>query len=145
MNVYISSDHAGFEYKGGIAKFLKGEGYEVFDLGPSEYDESDDYPDYIKKTAEKVSKGDGVGIVLGGSGQGEAIVSNRYKNVRAIVYNAENKDIVKYGREHNNANVLSIGARFVSLEDAKSAVLQFLQTSFTNEDRHIRRIKKIDV
>ena len=117
---------------------------EVEDIGPSVYIEGDDYPDYIVPMAQKVAQNkDFVGIGIGGSGQGEAIAANRIGGIRAAVYYGGSTDIVKLAREHNDANVLSLGARFVSNEEARSAVELFLTTPFSNEERHVRRIKKL--
>ena len=145
MKVYIATDHAGFELKNKLIPFIESLGYEVIDCGASVYDETDDYPDFISKAAVEVSKdGDNNrGIVLGGSGQGEAIVANRTANVRAIVYYGGDMEIVQLGREHNNANILSLGARFLSVEDAQKAVQTFLKTTFGGDERHVRRINKI--
>ncbi len=144
MKVYLATDHAGFELKGKILKFLQDNGYEVEDCGPYKYDKNDDYPDFINKVAEKVSQ-DPEGsraVVLGGSGQGEAIVANKFPNVRAVVYYGGPEEIITLSREHNNANVLSIGARFVD-EGVVSLIKKWLEAPFTNEERHVRRIEKI--
>lgn len=143
MIVYLATDHAGFELKEKIKKFLSEKGYEVKDFGALQYDENDDYPDFVKLAAEAVSKNPGDrAIVFGGSGQGEAMVANRYKNVRAAVLYKFNKEIVKLSREHNNTNVLSIGARFLSARKAIKAVELWLATPFSGEERHLRRIGK---
>ncbi|MGB8815939.1 MAG: RpiB/LacA/LacB family sugar-phosphate isomerase [Minisyncoccia bacterium] len=150
FKIYIGSDHAGFKIKEKIIPWLKNMGYEVCDYGAFQYDEYDDYPDFIAPVAKAVSLNpDHVkGIILGGSGQGEAIVANRFPHVRAIVYYGRSissfKNILKLGREHNNSNIISIGARFVGLSSAKSAILKWLETPFSWSDRHIRRIKKIE-
>jgi len=144
MNIYFASDHAGFEYKKELMKVIP-EKCKVIDMGPFEYDEDDDYPDFISKCAKKVAEDkNSLGIILGGSGQGEAIVANRYKGVRAIVYQTHNLEIIKIAKEHNNANVLSIGARFVNLVNAKEAVNKFINSNFSGAERHVRRINKID-
>ena len=140
--IYIGSDHAGFDLKKKIVEHL---GNKVLDMGPHELNTEDDYPDYIKPVVQKVVEDGSVGIIIGGSGQGEAIVANRFKEARAIVYNCNNLDLIKLGREHNNANILSIGARFVSDEDAIKAVDMFLDLKFPEDERHVRRIKKIDL
>jgi ribose 5-phosphate isomerase B len=154
MFVYIASDHAGYKMKEEIKKFLIIENYKVKDYGATEYNESDDYTDYIHPCINDLSEdirsnvlSQSVAIVLGGSGTGEAIVANRYMGVRAVVANSDNTEIIKLGRQHNDANVLSIGARFVSDEFVLEAVRVFLSTKFTSEgegERHVRRIKKID-
>lgn len=145
MKIYLATDHAGFELKGKILKFLQDNGYEVEDCGPYSYDKNDDYPDFIRKAAEKVSKDPegSRGVILGGSGQGEAIVANKFPNVRAIVYYGNNPDILPLSREHNNANVLSIGVRFVDEQTILAEIKKWLEAPFTNEERHVRRIEKI--
>lgn len=146
MQIYLSSDHAGFELKEKLKAYLKERGYDVADSGPYAYDQTDDYPDYIMPVARKVSENPDTvrGIILGGSGQGEAIMANRFAYVRAMVYYGGPLDIVKIGREHNNANVLSLGARFLSEDEAKAALEVWLETPFSDEERHARRIKKIE-
>jgi len=144
MKIYFASDHAGFEMKEKLKEYLKGEGYEVEGLGDFVYNENDDYPDFISKAALAVAQdSDSRGVILGGSGQGEAIVANKVKGIRAAVYYGGPEDIVKLSREHNDANVLSLGARFLSQEEAEKAVDLWLKTSFSGEERHKRRIEKI--
>ena len=160
--IFIASDHAGFELKGKLALWLKGRGYEVEDLGSYSYDPGDDYPDFISRVAHEVSGNpeNSLGIVMGGSGQGEAIVCNRFPRVRAAIFygsvlakgpidingNASNDpfEIIKLERAHNDANVLSLAARFISEDEAKEAVGVWLETSFSGDERHVRRIKKIE-
>ena len=143
MKIYLASDHAGFDLKETIKKFLADSGYEVKDFGAMKLDPEADYPDFVKKAAEAVAQNPGSrGIVLGGSGQGEAMIANRVKGVRAVVLYNFNADIIKLSREHNDANVLSIGARFVSEKDVITAVKLWLETPFSNEPRHRRRIDK---
>jgi ribose 5-phosphate isomerase B len=159
MRIFIGSDHAGFELKTKLIAYLLGEGYEVIDKGAFKYDENDDYPDFIEPVAREVSEyetsrtdADGtrneaervMGIVLGASGQGEAIDANRFPNVRAAEYYGGPLEIVKLAREHNDANVLSLGARFVKEGEAKDAVRLWLTTPFSGDKRHVRRINKID-
>jgi len=146
MKVYFASDHAGFEMKNELLKFIETLGFEVVDLGPSKLDPDDDYPIFIEKASLEVFKDpiNNRAIVLGGSGQGEAIVANRFPNVRAVVYYGGNQGIVKLSRQHNDANVLSLGARFLKTEEAKEAVKLWLETPFSNEERHVRRIKEIE-
>lgn len=152
MKIFIASDHAGFALKSSLVAYLVELGYSVVDKGPHEFDMNDDYPDFMSLVADEVAiDPESRGIVVGGSGQGEAIVANRHRGVRASVYygpplhpsNTE-MDIITLSREHNDANVLSIGARFVSEGDAKKAVERWLATPFSGEERHMRRIKKID-
>ncbi len=151
--IHIGSDHAGFELKQEIIKFLEKQEYEVIDHGAYEYDEDDDYPDYIYPVAKEVSMdSDTVGIILGGSGQGEAIVANRIPGIRAVVFNGqylpedgrEVPNEIVISREHNDSNILSLGARFLSTEEALDAVEVWLETEFSGDPRHIRRIEKID-
>ena len=146
--VFIGTDHAGFELKEKLVPFLKELGYEVEDKGAFKYDENDDYPDYIKLVAQAVMEGpdseERKGIVLGGSGEGEEISANKIGGIRAAEYYGGNLEIVKLARQHNNANVLSLGARFISEVEAKDAVKLFLQTDFSGEERHVRRINKIE-
>jgi len=144
MKVYLATDHAGFELKEEIKGFLQGAGYEVEDCGAYELDEFDDYPDFISKAAKAVSRDlNSKGIILGGSGQGEAIVANKIPGVRAVVYYGYAEEMPKLTRQHNDSNILSLGARFLSAEEAIKAVKLFLETSFTGEERHVRRLEKI--
>lgn len=145
MKVFIASDHAGFELKAKLIPFLKSLGYEVVDKGAFSFNKDDDYPDLITPVAKAVSEEKGsLGAVLGGSGQGEAIVANRFPGVRAAVYYGGAPDIITLSRQHNDSNVLSLGARFLNGEEAKAAVKLWLETPFSGEERHIRRIEKID-
>ena len=145
MKVYLGTDHAGFELKEQIKTYLKDKGLEVEDQGAFTLDPEDDYPDYVKIVAKMVqSDSDSVGIILGGSGQGEAITANRYKGVRAALYYGGSLDIVKLSREHNGANILSLGARFVKFDEAKQAIDLWLSTSTSTDERHLRRIREID-
>jgi ribose 5-phosphate isomerase B len=150
--IHIGADHAGFELKEELVPYLKSVGYEVVDHGAYEMDEEDDYPDFIAPVAqavasdtEKLSKG----IVIGGSGNGEAIVANKFPNIRAAVYYGQPEsdndlNIVTLSREHNDANILSLGARFISVQEAKEAVELWLETAFSGDERHVRRINKIE-
>lgn len=156
MTIYFASDHAGFALKQELLTFVRSLGHEAEDLGPHVFDASDDYPDFIIPTAQKVAATPGsYGIIIGASGQGEAMAANRIKGVRAAVYYAPAKqeqtdasgevlDLLTSTREHNNANVLSLGARFLLEEEAKEAVRQWLVTPFSGEERHVRRIQKLD-
>lgn len=152
MKIYIGTDHAGLAQKEKIANFLRESGYEVQDCGAYEYDEADDYTDFVIPVAREVSRNPqgAKGIILGGSGQGEAIVANRFHHVRAVVFygNAysltNNVSNLQLTREHNDSNILSIGSRFVTDDDALEAVRVWLDTPFSNVDRHKRRIHKID-
>jgi ribose 5-phosphate isomerase B len=142
MKIYLGADHAGFELKEKIESFLLGKNFEVEDCGAFEFDANDDYPDFISKTALRVSENPtSLGIVFGKSGSGECIVANKLKNVRAIL--GFSPDNVKLAREDNDANVLSLGSAFINENLAKKLTMTFLQTPFTKEVRHIRRIDKI--
>src|SRR3989344_2293381 len=142
--IVIGSDHAGFELKEKLKVYLKELGYEVEDKGAFEYDADDDYPDFIMPVAEAVSENPELkGIILGGSGQGEAIAANRFPNVRAVVFYGVTTEIIKLSREHNDANILSLGARFLKDTEAIEAVKLWLDTPFSNDGRHVRRIKKL--
>lgn len=147
MTIYFATDHAGFELKNSIVDFVRDElGYEVVDCGAVTLDPNDDYPDFISLAARAVSE-DPVnrrGIIFGGSGQGEAIVANKFPHVRAAVYYGVHKRIATLSREHNDANILSLGARFVTIEEAKDVVREWLLTPFSGDERHIRRIEKIE-
>ena len=144
MIIYLASDHAGFALKEKIKAVLESEGYETKDLGPLSFNPDDDYPDFVKLAAEEVSKNprNSKAIVLGGSGQGEAMVANRYKNARAAVYYGGPEEIIKLSREHNDANILSLGARFLKEDEALKAVKLWLETDFSQEERHKRRVEK---
>lgn len=142
MEVYLGADHAGFELKAKIKSYLLEKGYEVEDSGAFSFDKNDDYPDFIAKAAEEVSKHPtSRGIVFGKSGAGECIVANKIKGIRAII--GFNKENVELSRLHNDANVLSLGSAFVDENLAKELVKLFLETKFSNEERHKRRINKI--
>ena len=145
--IYLATDHRGFELKEKLKKYITEElGFEVKDFGAFEYNKNDDYPDFVRLAAEAISKDpkESRGIVLGGSGQGEAIVANRYPHVRAVVYYGGPEEIITLSREHNDANMLSIGASFVTETEIFDAVNVWLHTNFSNDERHIRRIGKID-
>lgn len=142
--IYLATDHAGLELKEKIKLFLEKEGYEVKDFGAFELNEQDDFPDFISLAAEAVSKSpQDKAIVLGGSGQGEAMLANKFPNVRAAVYYGSLEQMPALIRQHNDANVLSLGARFLDEQQGLEAVKLFLETPFTNEERHVRRIEKI--
>lgn len=154
MKIYIAFDHAGFELKEKLKAFLTEEGHEVEDCGAFTFDKDDDYPDFIRPCAEKVAADPGsFGIIGGGSGQGEAMVANRTPGVRAALYYGEpdraqtdmsgkELDMIASTRQHNDANVLSIGARFLSEDQIKDKIRLFLSTPFSGEERHSRRIAK---
>lgn len=162
--IIIGSDHAGFAIKEALKPFLETLGYEVHDFGPEKYNANDDYPDFIAPVAKEVSKhaGNVKGIVLGASGQGEAMVANKFPHVRAAVYygfgleegkhdskKAElqaltSMQIIELSRLHNDSNILSLGAKFINEDEAKAAVKLWLETPFSGEARHLRRIEEIE-
>ena len=145
QKIFIGADHAGFVLKEEVKKHLLELGIKVEDLGTHKFDHQDDYPDFIIPVAKKVAENPAhnKGIVFGSSGQGEAIVANKIKGIRAALYYGGNMEIVRLSRTHNNANILSLGARFLTKESAIESVKIWLNTDFSNEIRHIRRIKKI--
>jgi ribose 5-phosphate isomerase B len=178
MKISIASDHAGFELKAFLVEQLRAKKFDIFDRGAHEINPDDDYPFYISQVAQDVSayeesriKGllpthkvhgypyslqgrDVVGIVIGGSGQGEAMVANKFPHIRAVtVYGGTRsggslqllEEITKLSRLHNDSNILSLGARFMTSEEALSVVLLWLKTEFSAEPRHERRIDEIDV
>lgn len=153
MKIFIGTDHAGYVLKEKLVTSLQAQGHQVIDKGAFGYNEHDDYPDFVIPVAEEVSKDpDNVkGIILGATGQGEAIAANKFPHVRAVVYYGEVKcvvddeaNIIVRAREHNNANILSLGARFLTEEDAMAAVELWLNTPYTGTERHVRRLAKID-
>lgn len=160
MKVYLGTDHAGFELKEKIKALLQEKGYEIADMGATSFDNTDDYTQYVSKAAEAVSKDlESKGIVLGGSGEAEAMLANKYPGIRASLFygpvvakqpidakgslSQDGYDLIRLSRIHNNANILSLGARFVTDEEALKAVTIWLETDFANEERHVRRITKI--
>jgi ribose 5-phosphate isomerase B len=145
MNIYIGSDHAGYELKEKLKIFLKDMGHEVTDKGAFKLDNEDDFPDFIIPVAEAVSSDErSFGIIIGGSGQGEAMSANKIDGIRATEYYGGDPEVIKVSREHNDANILSLGARFVDQESAEEAVRLFLETKFSGDERHVRRINKLD-
>jgi ribose 5-phosphate isomerase B len=148
MKIYLATDHAGFELKESIKKYLEEKGNEVYDCGALTLEQGDGYPEYMARAAENVQKdamhAPAMAVIFGGSGQGEAIVANRFRHVRAIVYAGGNLELVKLGREHNDANVISIGARFVTEAEAIQAINLFLSTPFSHDERHAERIIQIE-
>lgn len=164
MTIYLAADHAGFQLKEIIKKFLTEKNYEVKDFGAFSYNEKDDYPDFVKLAAEAVSKcvqghpeqregsrdssampqndSGCKAIIFGASGQGEAMVANRHKGVRAAVLDMYDEEVIKLSRQHNDANVLSLGARFIKEKDALKAIKLWLETPFSGEERHVRRLAK---
>ena len=142
MKIHIGSDHAGLELKSALVQYLESKGHTVTDHGPHEYDALDDYPDFCIPAAQAVAKdATSLGIVIGGSGNGEQISANKVKGVRAVL--AWNIETAKLGKEHNNANVVSVGGRMHSIDECKAIIDAFIATPFSNDERHIRRIEKI--
>jgi ribose 5-phosphate isomerase B len=161
MKIALATDHTGFEQLKDLKDYLESLGHDCQDFGPAALNINDDYPDFIFKAAEAVAGGNcEAGIIMGGSGQGEAMAANRLKGVRCAVFygpavvgriidangrvSSSPYEIVRLSREHNNANMLSIAARFVSLSDMKQVVKLWLETPFTEQPRHVRRIAKLD-
>lgn len=160
MKIFIAADHTGFILKATLSEYLREMlSHDVTDLGAAALHPDDDYPDYVIPCAEQVAATPGsLGIVIGGSGQGEAMAANRVKGARTALYYGQARataaidalgapaldgyDIVRLAREHNDANILSLAARFLTEEDAKEAVRVFVESSFSGEERHARRIGK---
>ena len=139
MRIYLGSDHAGLELKDHLVKHLSGRGFEVVDVGPHRYDAEDDYPPFCLNTAAQVVADAGsLGIVVGGSGNGEQIAANKVPGCRAAL--AWSVETAKLGRQHNDANVVAIGGRMHSLEEATSFADAFVDESFSGAERHQRRI-----
>jgi ribose 5-phosphate isomerase B len=161
MKIAISTDHTGFEHAKHLKEFLEAQGHDCQDFGPASFDAVDDYPDFIFPAARAVATGDcEAGIILGGSGQGEAMAANRIKGVRCTVFygpvvaktavDAEGHtsddpyEILKLSRQHNHANVLSLSTRFLTIEETKQAIQTWLATPYSTDERHIRRVQKLD-
>ncbi len=153
MKIFVGTDHAGYALKEHLVLCLKAQGHEVVDKGAFEFNEQDDYPDFIIPVAEEVSKDSNnvKGIILGATGEGEAIVANKFRYVRAVVYYGKSQcvvddeaDIIVRSREHNNSNVLSLGARYLTEDEMMSAVDLWLKTPYSGGERHVRRLAKID-
>lgn len=145
--VYFAADHWGFELIPELVSFVREElGYPTEHCGPFDYDPEDDYPDFIQVAAAQVAEDpeNKRAIIFGKSGQGEAMCANRFRGVRAAVYYGGPPEIVTLSREHNNANVLSLGAGFLSLDEIKEVLAVWLAFEFPNEERHARRIAKLD-
>ena len=144
MKIHLATDHAGLELKEKVKLYLSDLNYEVIDHGAYEYDALDDYPDFIFPCANAVSNDPASkGIILGGSGQGEAMAANRVKGVRAAVFYNGPDEIIKLSRQHNNANILSLGARFMSEKEMYKIIELWLSIDFES-GRHQRRIEKLD-
>jgi ribose 5-phosphate isomerase B len=139
MRIYLGSDHAGYELKNHLVDRLKELGHEPIDCGPHEYVSTDDYPPFVMRAAQAAAIEPGtLAVVIGGSGNGEAMAANKVPGVRAAL--AWNEQTARLGREHNDANVISIGARMHSLEEATGFVELFVATPFSQDPRHQRRI-----
>ncbi|MCT2007757.1 ribose-5-phosphate isomerase [Micrococcus lylae] len=146
MRVHIATDHAGMELSAHLVKHLTAAGYEMVDHGPAEYDALDDYPGFCINAAkavaaERAEGQDSLGIVLGGSGNGEQIAANKVEGIRAAL--AWNLDTARLARQHNDANVVAVGGRQHSLEEATALIEAFLAEPFSEDERHVRRIGKI--
>ena len=146
MIIHLATDHAGFAHKEAVAAWLRDEGYEVADHGATILDPLDDFPDFIVKAARAVSAGgrETRAIIFGGSGQGEAMLANRFPKVRAAVYYGGQAGVPALSRQHNDANILSIGARFVQLDEVKQAIREWLNTELLPEEKYQRRNRKIE-
>ncbi len=144
MRVHLGSDHAGLEFKEHLLNWLADHGYEAVDHGPFVYDALDDYPVFCLRAAEATADEDGsLGVVIGGSGNGEAIAANKVKGVRAALVWSEETAVL--AREHNDANVVSVGGRMHSVDDMTRFVEVFLTTPFSGDERHVRRIGQLSV
>jgi ribose 5-phosphate isomerase B len=142
VRVYLGSDHAGFELKAAVIEWLAGAGHEPVDCGPEAYHEDDDYPVYVMRAAQRVVSDPGsLGIVIGGSGNGEQIAANKIRGVRAAL--AWTDETARLARQHNDANVLSLGARQYPVADAVGFARVFVETPFSEAPRHVRRIQMI--
>lgn len=144
MKVLFASDHAGADLKSVLMSFVEGLGHEAEDLDRKAHTPTDDYPDFILPLAKRVAASGGreVGIALGWSGQGEAMAANRVKGVRAAVYYGGVLEMVRLTRDHNDANILALGAHFLTEHEAERAVSLWLETPFSGDERHVRRHKK---
>jgi ribose 5-phosphate isomerase B len=142
VRVYLGSDHAGFELKAALVQWLTQAGHEAVDCGPASYKPDDDYPPYVMRAASAaVAEPGSLGIIIGGSGNGEQMAANKIRGVRAAL--AFSDETARLARLHNNANVLSLGAREYSIDDAVGFAKVFVQTDFSGEPRHVRRLAEI--
>lgn len=143
--IHLAADHAGFALKEAVKTWLITEGFKVVDYGANVLDKNDDFPDFIAEAARAVhKKPKDRGVIFGGSGQGEAMMANRFKKVRATVYYGGIEEIVHLSREHNDANVLSVGARFVPEDEAKQVIWTWLHLDTSEDKKYHRRNKKLD-
>lgn len=142
MRVHIGGDHAAYEMQRGLVDWLAEQGYDVVDHGPKEYDELDDYPVFVLRAAEAVAAEPGsLGVVLGGSGNGEQMAANKVKGIRAaLCYSTE---LAQLAREHNDAQIISLGGRFHTQEQVQAMVKVFLETPFSGVERHQRRLDMV--
>jgi len=141
--IYLSGDHAGFKLKQKLKPWLS-KNFKIEDIGPHEYNKLDDYPDFVIPMGKKVAKDkNSRGIIIAGSGQGEAIATNKIKGIKAGLYHGGSPKIVNTGRVHDNTNILCMGSRFVTEKEAKRAINIFLKTKFAG-GRHARRLKKVE-
>lgn len=143
--IYLGTDHKGFRIKERVKLWLNDWGYKVEDFGAYGLNPDDDYPDFVSKVAEKVSENSAEtrGIVLGATGEGEAIVANKYKGVRASVYYGGPEEIIALARDHSDANVLSLGVLFLDEETIQKILKLWLEKPFSGTERHVRRLNKI--
>ena len=142
MRIHIAADHAAFEAKNALADHLRSQGHDVVDHGAHVYDAEDDYPAFCFSAAEAVVREPGsLGVVMGGSGNGEQIAANKVTGVRAAL--AWSVETAKLSREHNNANVVSVGARMHSVDEVNAIVDAFIATDYSNAERHTRRINQL--
>jgi len=140
--VYLGTDHGGYQLKEEIKAYLAQNNISAEDLGAHTLDPEDDYPDFIIPVAKKVTSDPAsLGIIIGRSGNGEAIAANKVRGIRAAL--CLNEEMARKARQHNDANILSLGADYITQDEAKRIVRTFIETNFSNEDRHIRRIEKI--
>jgi ribose 5-phosphate isomerase B len=153
MKIFVGSDHAGYGLKEKLVASLKVAGHEVIDKGAIEYNEGDDYPDFVIPVAKEVSSDpDNVrGIILGATGQAEAFTANKFPHVRGVVYYGKSEcvvddeaDVIVRSRQHNNSNLLSLGARYLTEEDMINTVNIWLNTAYGGGEKHIRRLAKVD-
>lgn len=143
--IHLATDHAGYDLKNEVALWLKESGYQVVDHGAHVSDPEDDFPDYIKLAAEAISKEPTArALIFGGSGQGEAMVANRYPHVRATVFYGGDEELIKLSRQHNDANVLSVGARFVTFDTLNRVLACWLTEPFSADPKYDRRNQKIE-
>ena len=144
MHIHLATDHAGYVHKNEVEQWLRAEGFSVVDHGARVYDAEDDFPDFIARAAIAISRRpEDRAIIFGGSGQGEAMLANRFPAVRATVLYSDNSEIVTLSREHNDANVLSIGARFLTVDQTKKHIWDWLHIKSPDTERHTRRIAKV--